>query len=567
MNVLIRKMLDSRGYTQEMLREINNPHYGKLNGIDELMVRLKGLHDEGAEVTVYPDFDMDGISAGTLGFAGLAELGFKVNLYVPSASEGYGITVESAMDCLQRFPNTRAVLTCDTGIGAAEAAAYFRKQGVQFLVTDHHLQSVEVGADAVVDPMAFGESYPHPQICGAFVLWQVLQRYADTYGNHFIQDQVRRLRVFAGIGTVSDGMPLLYENRQLVRDSVSICRMVYGNGEPLTVSNIPGCDTYRLAFWGLYNLMKRCEEYGIIKEPGDINEEFFGFYMAPMFNSVKRMEDDVSNTFGVFFTNESLDCVERLYALNTKRKLVVQEKMAALSEIPQPYAPYVYITDASSGMVGLIAGKLMQESGMPTFVVQDMGADCDGNRYKGSGRCPDWFDAEGSVGDVAAMAGHKSAFGVAIRNETDLKRMFRVLSADVPKALASIPEEMRAGQKPDFTISTDWTADIGIDVDVFNDFLFELEGYRPFGHGFPAPSAEFRFRSADAVKWDCIGKAKEHLKICFPNGFDVLCWGQGPMVSQKDVDGVHVVTGMLGRSTYKGVTSVNFTGTLGKAVV
>lgn len=562
MNLLIETMLRNRGYSHEFLRDINNPQYGKLDGIDEMAVRLNEIHSKGMPITIYPDFDMDGIAAGTLGFAGLAELGFVVNLYVPNAASGYGITRESIEDCLKRFPATKAILTCDTGIGAVEAADYCREHGVQFLVTDHHPQSVGLPADMVVDPMKVGEQYAHPQICGAFVLWQVLQRYADLYCNYFTQDQIRRLRVFAGIGTVSDSMPLLYENRQLVRDAVAICQMVYGAGEPMTVSSIPGCKTYQLAFWGLYNLMKTCESYGIIKDTSSITEDFFGFYMAPMFNSVKRMEDDVTNTFGVFFTNQSLMCVDTLYNLNLKRKLVVQQKLEALSSIAQPYAPYIYLTDAASGMVGLIAGKIMETTGEPVFVLHDEGPNCDGNRYKGSGRCPVWFDAKGSVGDIAAIAGHDSAFGVGVRNETDLKRMFRVLCQDVPAARAKADVEAWV---PDYVIATDWSADCGIDVGCFSEFLIELENYRPFGKGFPAPMGEFRFRNGDVLQWNQIGRAKEHLKISFANGFDVLCWGQGNMISEKDEDVEHVVIGSLGRSVYKGNMQLNFSGTIQKS--
>lgn len=565
MNRLIQKIFENRGYTQEFLREVNNPNYQSLKDIDIMCVRLKAIHDAGVLIVVYPDFDMDGIAAGTIGYAGLSELGFNVALYIPDPSAGYGISQKSMADLLYKYPDARAVITCDTGIGASEAAFYCNTAGIEFLVTDHHKQNVIIPASVIVDPMRQDESYEHT-ICGAFVFWQVLKRYSELYGTYLMQDQIARLCVFAGIGTVSDSMPILYENRQLVRDAVMISRLIYGDGSTSSVSCISGTDTYRLAFWGLYDFLKVCAENGIIKSRDDIDEAFFGWYLAPIFNSTKRMSGDMAKTFGIFFCgnigeeNPRYQYAQELYELNNERKTMVAKKLKEIMTAPQPYAPYVYLTDADAGILGLLAMKLMKKTGVPTFVLADHGEGISTNRYSGSGRSPDWFPAISQLHDLDYffIAGHEQAFGCGIDTQIHFQQFFDYVSVLIPNVLSHVEF---TDAKPDYVINTDWEhGDIGIDLAVFDEYLDEIDSYKPFGKCFEEPRGYLCFKNQDVIEWKRIGKASEHLKISLPGGLDILCWNQGALIGQKDLFNTHTVCGTLGRSEFMGVMSINFTG-------
>lgn len=556
MNRLIETTFRNRGYTEEFLREINNSQHEDLKDVNTLCSRLKYIHDNNLPITVYPDFDTDGIVAGTVGFAGLAELGFNVNLFVPDVTKGYGIDVSSVESLLERFPDTKAIITCDTGISAFEAADFCRDRGIEFLVTDHHNQTAVSSASVIVNPMRLDETYAHPGICGAYVFYQVLEYYSKAYCNYFAQDQIRRLKVFAGIGTVSDTMPILYENRQVVRDAISICKMIYGDGSTEVVAAISGCDIYRKAFWGLYEVLKMCEENGIIKDINSIDEDFFGFYVAPVFNSVKRMEGDMNRAFGAFFSNNLHDDANYLYQLNVLRKTLVEQEFADIKSRYQPYAPFVYITDAKPGVLGLLATKLMAETGYPTFALN---LDSMTGEFHGSGRCPDWYTFPDSARKLMFMSGHDAAFGCGCNSGAELFQFVDILSKDVPAVAASITV---AEDHPDFVIATDWSADTGIDIGLFRDYLAEIDNYRPFGKGFPAPNIKLVFSNNDVVEWKQMGKAKQHLKISLGNGFDILCWNQGQFITLKDTDVQHVVYGRLGQSEFRNVVSVNFSGDL-----
>ena len=570
MNKLIEKMFENRGYDADYLYKISDPTYDDLKDIDLIVTRLKEIHDAGLPITIFPDYDMDGISSGSCFFAGLAELGFNVSLFIPDASYGYGLSAAIVDDIMKEYPNTAVIITCDNGISAVDAADYCKEIGVELIVTDHHVQNDVVNADIIIDPMRLDEKYTHPRICGAFVVYQVLQHYADVFCTSYVQSQIRMLRVFAGIGTVSDMMPLLYENRQIVTDTVSIMKFCYGDGTPAAVDSIQGHPVFRNAFRGIYHALRVCEDRGVLSGGiGSLTEEFIGFYFSPMFNSAKRMEGDLHRCFGVFFGNDPVSDMNYVCDLNEQRKKIVNEELAKLLETDQPYKPYVYISGANGGLLGLLANKLKDYVDGPVFVLGDRGADCSECRYHGSGRAPEWYPIlnpeTGRLYGKYDVAGHDGAFGIGIKDEDMLNEFVRFLSVDVPQAYdeAEIVEAV-----PDFIISTDWTKDTGIDISLFDDYLNEIELYRPFGIGFPAPCAQFDFTGKDIVSVRTMGAGDKHLKVSFDYGFELICWNQGDKINyfkQPFDDNPNIqytAMGDLGRSEFRGIQSINFFGNL-----
>lgn len=555
MNALIQKLLDNRGYTRDYLLSINNPIHNDLLDIDTMCDKLHEIHMRRQNITVLPDFDTDGIMSGVIGFAGLAELGFSVSLFIPNPDDGYGFTADTIDRLVKEYPDTNAVITCDVGITCFDGISRAKALGLQMLITDHHMQQqVAKDADVIVNPMRIDETYTHPSICGAYVLYQILEHYASKYANAFEQEQIRRLKVFAGIGTVSDIMPLLYENRELVRDSVSISRLVYANGDDVITKFIMGNDIYRRAFYGLHCFYKTMAEYGKLKHARDITEEFYAYYMAPAFNSVKRMNEDMTIAFDVFFGSNPQESAAQLYNLNVQRKHIVSNYMSALQGSSQPYAPFVYITDAPKGILGLMANEIMNETGMPVLVLNH-----DGNKFTGSGRSPEWYQfLDRVLSEGFYAAGHNAAFGVGFTDTAELKSFLAFLDKDVNevrgKCVFTAPE-------PDFVISQDGTGDTVIDIELFRSYLSELEYYRPFGKSFPAPDIRLKFK-ADESEWFVIGSTNQHLKIILPYGFEVLCWNQANRFGEQDKKTEFEVAGRISQNEYNDKITIQFTGTL-----
>lgn len=558
MNRLIEKMFENRGYSRNYVREINVENDDTLKDIDTLCARLKDVHDNHRQIVVMPDFDTDGISAGVIGFAGLAELGFNVALFIPDPKDGYGFTDKTIMRLLCEYPDVGCILTCDVGISCYSGITTAKLCGVEVLVTDHHAIlpdfKKKMQADVVVDPMREDDEYRLKGICGAYVLYQCLQHYANTYCEPFVREQIRRLRVFAGIGTVSDSMPLLYENRQLVRDSVSICRLVYGDGTPWFVNAMLGSDVYRRAFYGLHVALTMFADLGQIKDSKDINEEFFGFYLAPAFNSVKRMSGDMSIAFGVFFGPNPQENMSELMCLNDQRKMLVNDYLERILNSHQPYAPYVYTTDAPSGILGLIATKLMND-GEPKVVLR-----LDEKGYHGSGRSPVWYPfASRAVDEGFYVAGHENAFGIGITDSREMKSLYAFLKKDVADVKSATDMSLYGAPAPDFVIATDGTGDTGIDITLFAEYLSELDLLRPFGNGFAEPYVKLEFMAYEG-HWEIFGSTKAHLKIKLPYGFEVFCWNQSNKLDYGNSGQKIMVMGHLNKNEFRGKNTIIFVG-------
>ena len=499
---------------------------------DRLCMQLKDYYDSQDLIVLLPDFDMDGIMCGVLGFAGLAELGFNISLFIPDVRDGYGFDKKTINRLVSEYPNVKAILTADVGITCYEGIRYAKSLDIDVFVTDHHQPGGDIEANVCVDPVREDDETGYEGSCGASVLYQVLHYYADKYADNrlFALSQIERLRVFAGFGTVSDSMPVFYENRPLIRDAVAICRLVFSDGNQDFVNRLPGCDIYRRAFLGLFTIMRVFHDNGVssLKNAASLHEDFIGFYVAPAFNAIKRMEGDLEMAYGVFFGANPLSSMSKIYELNQERKRLVAEKYAALEDVAQPLAPYIYITDAGAGLRGLLAQQVMNRTGDPAIVI---GLGQDGSSYFGSGRCPSWFpflELAGAYEDWYA-AGHNPAFGIGFEDESKIDSLYYFLQDKIAEVK---PETETSEFKPDFVISMFGDGDAGLDVGLLTSYLDELELCRPFGSGFPEPEALLRINTANA-EFSIIGKDKSHLKIHLPKGIDVLCWNQAYLVAGR----------------------------------
>lgn len=559
MSRLLDLVFQKRGYDQSFLQELNTDLRQDFFALDSFLRVLYDLRESQETLVILPDFDMDGIMSGVLGMAGLSELGFHVELYVPSPLLGYGVSKEVISDLVSKHPTVHTILTCDTGITSFEGISYAKSLGLSVLVTDHHqVQETLPEADVVVDPFRKEDSYPLKGICGAHVLWQTLFRFAETFGTKEEILQIERLRVFAGIGTISDLMPVQHENRKLISDTVFFCRLLLATEDSSDsfVSSLSGCIFYRRAFHGLATVLRLFSQYGKIPLPDTLNEEFFGFYFAPMFNSIKRLGGDVFLAFSVFFSENPMEYAEKLYQMNEERKLLVARYFTAMMGQENPYAPYIYLTDAPSGLLGLLAAKRMSESHLPTFVLR--GDSLLG--FHGSGRSPEWFPAQSYLRPLGfSLAGHEGAFGCSFPDTFDLLRLVTTLDAVLP-SLVTTPDKMVLPF--DYILDTKGVYGEGIDLDDCSLFLSECEDLRPFGIGFPHPEGLLVVQKDGYSRFSVttMGSMKQHVKVTLPYGFEVLLWNQADQVDFLQQAPFFTIAGTLGRNSFMGRETIQFMG-------
>lgn len=561
-NRLIDLMFERRGLTRDDYLNLERNLGGELMDMDaavawlwDVFARADGEHT----LVVAPDFDMDGIMAGTTLVAGLSELGFPVELFVPDPAEGYGLPVAAADRLVAEHPRARWVVTCDMGISERVGIERLREHGLHVLVTDHHQENPTTSsrdvAEVVVDPCRVDETFPLPAICGAAVAWRVLAAYAAAHGAIDEQDRISRLRVLAGIGTISDLMPLKHENRGLVRDAEAILRLVWANPEPWFVESVTGSPAYTGVFRGLSEVLAAFNADHPFGSPSEIDEKFIGFSLAPTFNAAKRLGMDMGHAFNVFLgTPEARTAgIQALMAGNAERKRLVKDALAEIHDTYQPYAPVAYITDAPAGVVGLIASKLMDESGLPTLVVR---RNPDGS-FSGSGRSPEWYPfLTRTRGMQVRAAGHEGAFGVGFSSEDLLADQSQAIKDDATDLLAILPGAERR-ENVDIIIGDG--GDVGYDVPLLAEFVSLAQGYGPFGRGWPAPRARV---IASARSWQAcaMGSEGQHLSITCLNGMRCVCWNEGELAD--GLAGAIEVEGELSLHEFMGNVSVELIGSV-----
>ncbi|MFD0270133.1 DHH family phosphoesterase [Streptomyces sp. NPDC127106] len=405
--------------------------------------------------------DIDGTSSGVLGYAGLSELGFDVERHLPDDRRGHELAPEDVAEIHAKWPDTRALLTCYAGDSPRGVAAA-RAPGWTTLLTDHHEELAPGStADTTVDPCRIDETYAHTGVCGAHVLYQVIGAYTRVHRPEKLWE-IRLLRLFAGLGTVSDVMPVLYENRRLVRDAISIARLLrvatpktiphpWGGFDsdpdatdieqsirmqPLrTEPHHPVC--YR-GFEGFAIVLKTFARVGRIRDVDDRDEGFFGFGRT-------HRRGPASGPAGV----------------------------------PLGRPP---------GMYGLLANRMMGFNGHPVVVV-NRPADPD-DFVSGSGRAPRWFDIITSLEqhDGLSAIGHQRARVLRVAKAEKLGHLVAVLQETARVALLAVSTD---GPKGDLVLGPDADCDAGPqDLRPLFELVRRTEGLKPFGHGFTTPVVE-----------------------------------------------------------------------------
>lgn len=480
----IHELQKNRGWTPEFLYNLDKLAIGKLSHIDEMVQYLHDIYVRGERIVIYPDYDCDGIMSGVTLYAGLAELGFDVDLYVPIATAGYGMRAEQLEDIIAQDPNVSTIITCDQGITAFEACDYARTCGLDVLITDHHEPLEKLpNANFIIDPCLSDSDYELTSICGAHVAWKLLDEYVRTY-DVSKTDCIYALRAFAGIGTISDVMSMRSDNRILTRDAINIIQDLFDTGNIIVKSR-----EAKDAFIGLLYLTQACDMKNLI-HCDIIDETVFGFAFAPALNSPRRLGRDMHEAFDVFTGNPEL--AENLLKLNDERKEIVKQQTETLKQLAQ----YIYIADTNGGLTGLLASRVMSQTGQPTIILYDHNG-----IYSGSGRAPDWCPLRSTLYEAGFQAhGHEGAFGISFDSLNEIQ--------DASEIINSIPHKEIEHAPYDVTITQD------SDIDALIDYIDSLS---PYGHGFSRPKVHFHAPYSDMIELKRRGANDNHLFIEYPN--------------------------------------------------
>jgi single-stranded-DNA-specific exonuclease len=510
---LLRALLEKRGITDEAQAEIFlNPDYERdlhdpflMRDMEKACIRLFEAIEAKEKIVIYADYDCDGIPGAVILSDLFNLLGYKnYEVYIPQRnSEGYGLNMEAIKQFVES--GVKLVITIDLGITAVAEVAQAKLNGIDVIITDHHLpQAILPDAYAILNPKT--DTYPEKMLCGAGVAFKLVQGLISFATCNFLpaelallkqssaaKSQVASLKIkpgvekwmldMAGLATLSDMVPLTGENRAIAYFGMKVLRK----------SPRPGLQK-------LLAKMNIDQRY--------LSEDDIGFMVAPRLNAASRM-DDPMRAYELLSTKDEKEAgalSDHLSKINDDRKTIVTSIMREANKKLETYEHKEVIVIGKPewrvGILGLVAGKISDEYKKPVFV---WGKD-ENDLIKGSCR------SDGSVSVVELMTetresflefgGHELAGGFTVHNDK-IHFLEEALSVSFHKV------------KRD-KLTNEMTYDVKSDLAVVNMKNWkEIAKLSPFGFGNTKPV--FLFENVNIEKIKKFGKngSGEHLEIVF----------------------------------------------------
>jgi single-stranded-DNA-specific exonuclease len=397
------------------------------------LARIQRALEQREHITVYGDYDADGITSSSLLFRALRTLKQPeaiLDYHIPHRlRDGCGLNIP-ALDQL-KARGTQLIITTDCASSDIQQVEYAKTLGIDVIITDHHQPPHELPrAYAMVNPWRPDCEYGERYLCGVGIAFKLTQALYRAY-NRSQEDELELLDLVA-IGTVADIAPLLGENHILVRLGM----------QRLNTTRKPG----------LQALIRSAN-----LQPGRIRERDIAFGLAPRINAAGRMKD-ASIAFELLVTDSEQEAAERvaeLEQLNATRQQQTEELMRLVREQAQnqPGKPIVLVhgDDWHEGLIGLVAGKLAEEIDKPVLVLSNDRAT---HLSRGSARSRTGFNMvealRGFANHLERYGGHAQAAGFTIRSER-IKQLHEHLIAWKENGGAAIPAVIEGTELPDQT--------------------------------------------------------------------------------------------------------------------
>jgi single-stranded-DNA-specific exonuclease len=512
--VVLRLLYNREIRTQKAIDEFLNPDYGQdihdpflLRDMEKAVERIIKAIKKKEKIMVHGDYDADGVTSAALVVTLLEALGGDVDVYLPHREkEGYGLNPKTVKELSKQ--KIKLIITTDCGISNKNEIKSAKKLGIDVIVTDHHHPPEELPDCLIINPKVVGEKYPFTELAGvgvAFKLAQALLKRLQTAGCRLRPDQsaiggnLSSVNIIAGfekwlldlvaIGTITDCSLLIGENRTLVK---------YG----LIVLN----KTRRI---GLRKLVK---EAGLVDEEADrllkrmdLDTYNIGYHIGPRLNAAGRI-NHANQAYDLLMTGSEEEAGKMATGLektNKDRQKITEQIVKAVEEQIQGHTEDKVLFgvggDWSIGIVGLVAGKIVERYNRPTLVITR-----NEGELAGSGRSIPEFNIIEALEKLkkylSRFGGHSQACGFTLKEDVDLEGF----KAELKK----IAEKELNGKDltPIFPI------DAGINFKDINWEMFrEMEKFEPFGEGNPYPI--FLIEKAMVEEIRTVGKENHHLKI------------------------------------------------------
>lgn len=487
--IIINRDIKEEDFSLYLKSDLSLMHdAGSLYGVEDAYSEIMSEIKKGNKIRVVGDYDIDGVCSSYILVKSLKRFGANADVRIPDRiKDGYGINDniinEAANDKISM------IITCDNGIAAHSQMELARKLGIKVIITDHHEVYQEDGkdylpvADVVINPKRSECKYPFKSICGALVAYKLMEyMYERLYGKKMYEDgELSDLLEVAAIATIGDVMPLVDENRVLVK---------HGLKSLMNTNNL-----------GLRALIKATGMEG-----KKISAYSIGFVIGPCLNAGGRLENALValNMFMSESSDEANEYAMHLKELNDERKdLTAMNVKVAVELAEREYADddilVIYLENCHESIAGIIAGRVREALGKPTIILTDaFGED---GMIKGSGRSIEsynMFEALYEVKDIfEKFGGHHMAAGMSLKKDR-------------------LDEFRKRLNKNSKLTKEDFIQKIWIDVPlpfsyISLDFVRELEKLEPYGNKNEKP--KFARKGIKILSKNILGKNKNVVKM------------------------------------------------------
>ncbi len=470
-----------------------------LQDMGDVVTRLLFAIDQQEPIAVYGDYDVDGVTATALMVEVLEALGGTVRGYIPNRfEEGYGLN-NDALDSLAE-DGVRVVVTVDCGIRSPREAEHAKSLGIDLIISDHHHPKDDLpDAYGVICPKREGNQYPDQNLSGVGLAYKMAQALLTKRPVNGVV--VENWLDLVALGTVADIVPLVGENRSLVRDGLKQIR--FGKRQGLhSLARVAGIDVDRIT-------------------SGDI-----GFGLGPRLNASGRLETAL-DSYRLLISKDFQEVgllAQQLDNQNRERQKLTQDmQREAENKIQSAGLDHLLFAvdeQFNPGVVGLVAAKLTETYYRPSVVgfkgETHTRASCrsisEFHITQALDQCADLLDRHG---------GHSMAAGFTVKNELLYDLMTR-LQRIAERELAD--KDLRPVLKADMEIPL---------RELHPDFLNYLDALQPTGLG--NPEAVFVSRKLKVVKSRTVGSDGKHLRLTVTDGritYDAIAFRLGHWLNQ-----------------------------------
>jgi len=517
----IREDADVEKFLSKDFNNLYDPFL--LKDMKKAVDRIKLAVKNKEKVTIYGDYDVDGITSIVILHKHLTSMGLEVGYYIPDRmEEGYGIN----KDALNKIKadGTTLMITVDTGITACDETEYARELGIDLIITDHHeCKEQTPNAVATIDPKQKDCSYPFKNLAGVGVVFKLIQALEDTTELPVLIEKYSDLLC---LGTVADISPLVDENRVIVTEGLSRFK-----------------ESKNL---GLRTLVEMCAN-----NVKNITTTTIGYLIAPRINASGRL-GCASRSVELFLTEDEAEAqrLAKLICEENQRRQETEQKMFAEAleyienhpEILNDKVLVIAHEDWHHGIVGIVSSKITEKFYKPSILFA-----VDGKTAKGSGRGIIGFNLfealENSSDLLDNHGGHELAAGLSIQTENIEK--FRKKINEYAKD--NIIEDMKPIINIDAIVRVPF---------VTMEMYHELNRLQPYGAGNSAP-----IFAINGIKIHRISQTgeKRHIRATLlkeKKYFDTVGFGMGDCINEfSEGDLVDVVFG-IDINDYRGMVNL-----------